>query len=104
MPEKNSPITTGAERARTSPQSFLWTSLGYGLMVVAAIALLVLICKQGETLQAPSDPNFTVLRGSVAEAPNVLLRVLIALTAVIVVGLILAKCLPMWGSLRSSAR
>ena len=33
-----------------------------------------------------------MLRGSVAEAPNVLLRVLIALTAVIVVGLILAKC------------
>jgi Kef-type K+ transport system membrane component KefB len=60
-------------------------------MIVAAIALLVLICRQGETLQAPSDANFTALR-SVAEAPNVLLRVLIALTAVIVVGLILAKC------------
>ena len=92
MPEKNYPIPTGAERARTSPQSFLGTSLGYGLMVLAAIALLVLICRQGETLQAPSDPNFTALRGSVAEAPNVLLRVLVALTAVIVVGLILAKC------------
>jgi Kef-type K+ transport system membrane component KefB len=92
MPEKNYPIPTGAERARTSPQSFLGTSLGYGLMVLAAIALLVLICRQGETLQAPFDPGLTALRGSVAEAPNVLLRVLIALTAVIVVGLILAKC------------
>ncbi len=33
-----------------------------------------------------------MLQGGVAETPNVLLRVLIALTAVIVVGLILAKC------------
>jgi len=61
-------------------------------MIAAAIVLLVLICRQGETLQAPSNPNVTVLRGSVAEAPNILLRVLVALTAVIVVGLILAKC------------
>ena len=61
-------------------------------MVVVAIVFLVLICRQGETLQAPADPSFTALRGSVAEAPNVLFRVLIALTAVIVVGLILAKC------------
>ena len=91
MPEKNSPTTAGADRAHTSPQSLVWTSVGYGLMVVVAIALLVLICRQGETLQAPSDSSITVLRGSVAEAPNVLLRVLIALTAVIVVGLILAK-------------
>jgi len=61
-------------------------------MIVAAIAVLFLICRQGETLQAPSDPNVAVLRGGVAEAPNVLLRVLVALTAVIIVGLILAKC------------
>jgi K+:H+ antiporter len=61
-------------------------------MIVAAIVVLFLICKQGETLQAPSDSNFGLLRGGVAETPNVLLRVLIALTAVIVVGLILAKC------------
>ena len=60
-------------------------------MIVAAIALLLLICRQGETLQAPSDSNVIVLRGSVAESPNVLLRVLIALTAVIVVGMVLAK-------------
>lgn len=61
-------------------------------MIVAAIAILFLICRQGETLQAPSNPNVTVLAPGVAEAPNVLLRVLVALTAVIIVGLILAKC------------
>src|SRR4030095_7737479 len=97
MPEKNSPTTTGAKGANTSPRSFLWTTVGYGLMVVAAIVVLFLICRQGETLQAPSNPNFTVLRGGAAEAPNVLLRVLIALTAVIVVGLILAKCFAYMG-------
>ena len=61
-------------------------------MVIAAIALLVLICRQGETLQAPSDPAAAALQGGFANTPNVLLRVLIALTAVIVVGLILARC------------
>ncbi len=61
-------------------------------MIVAAVAILFLICRQGETLQAPSNPNVTVLAPGVAEAPNVLLRVLVALTAVIIVGLILAKC------------
>src|SRR5688572_19536656 len=92
MPDKDSPATSETVTSRTSPRSLLWTSVGYGLMIVAAIALLVLICRQGETLQAPSDPNVTLLRSSVAEAPNVRLRVLIALTAVIVVGVILAKC------------
>jgi Kef-type K+ transport system membrane component KefB len=61
-------------------------------MVIAAIALLVLICRQGETLQAPSDPAAAALQGGSANTPNVLLRILIALTAVIVVGLILARC------------
>jgi Kef-type K+ transport system membrane component KefB len=66
--------------------------MGYGLMIAAAIALLVLICRQGETLQAPSDPTVATLQSGLVNAPNVLLRVLIALTAVIVVGLILARC------------
>ncbi len=61
-------------------------------MIAAAILLLVLICRQGETLQAPSDPATAAMQGGLANTPNVLLRVLIALTAVIVVGLILARC------------
>jgi Kef-type K+ transport system membrane component KefB len=71
--------------------------VGYGLMIVAAIAVLFLICRQGETLQAPSNPGAMALTSAVSEAPNVLLRVLIALTAVIVVGLILAKCFAFLG-------
>jgi Kef-type K+ transport system membrane component KefB len=61
-------------------------------MIAAAVAVLFLICRQGETLQAPSNPNVSVFAGGVAEAPNILLRVLIALTAVIVVGSILGRC------------
>ena len=61
-------------------------------MIAATILLLVLICRQGETLQAPSDPAAAAMQGGLANTPNVLLRVLIALTAVIVVGLILARC------------
>jgi len=92
MSEKDTSTTAGVATSRPSPRSFLWTTVGYGLMVLAAVGILFLICRQGETLQAPSNPSVTVLARGVAEAPNVLLRVLIALTAVIVVGLILSKC------------
>jgi Kef-type K+ transport system membrane component KefB len=92
MSEKDSPTTAADATAHSSPQHLLWTTVGYGLMIVAAIVVLFLICRQGETLQAPSDPNLTVLEGGSTEVPNVLLRILIALTAVITAGLIMAKC------------
>lgn len=91
MSEKDAPITAEVA-AGPAPRSLFWTSVGYGLMIVAAIVVLLLIFKQGETLQAPSDPGMTVSTGGKMDAPDVLLRVLIALTAVITAGLILAKC------------
>lgn len=61
-------------------------------MIAAAIVILLLIFRHGETLQAPSDPSIAVSTVGKMETPDVLLRVLIALTAVITAGLILAKC------------
>src|SRR5262245_9041716 len=91
MSEKHTPTTAGVSTAHASSRSFLRASVGYGLMIVAAVSILFLICKQGETLQGSFSPNVSAAVVGAAEAPNVLLRVLVALTAVIVVGLILAK-------------
>src|SRR5919109_3763475 len=62
---------TSAELPRPHRPGLFWMAFGYGLMVLAAI---------GETLTEAT-----------AKTPDVLLRVLVALTAVIIVGQILAK-------------
>ncbi len=86
------PGTTAVEASCSARRAILWTTIGYGLMTLGAIGALCLICSYGATLVALSA---TTTR-SFAEAPvnstGVLLHVLVALTAVIITGLLLAKC------------
>jgi Kef-type K+ transport system membrane component KefB len=81
----------------SSQQGRFWTPVGYGLMILGAIGALFLICSSGETLTAPparSDPSFIQ---ATPDQASVLSHLLLALTAVIVTGLFLAKCLAYLG-------
>jgi Kef-type K+ transport system membrane component KefB len=69
-------------------------ALVYGLTLAAAIAAFLIVRSYGETLPAPAAPPSGVAdpSGPAAAAPgNPLLHLLVALTAVIVLGQILAK-------------
>jgi hypothetical protein len=61
-------------------------------MMVGAIGALVLIRSYGETLVAPPAAAVTSFAAATASRSDVLVHVLVALTAVIVTGLILARC------------
>ena len=103
MAAKDSAQTAGAT-APASRQALFWTTVGYGLLILGAIGALLLIRSYGIALVAPP----AVAPHTVTEAPrtgaDVFLHVLIALSAVIMTGLILAKGLPTWGSRRSLAK
>jgi len=64
------------------------TAIGYGLMVLATIGAFLMIRSYGETLSAPTAAAAAHIAASV-QASNILLRVLVALTAIIVTGQIL---------------
>ena len=53
---KDSSSTASVAVSGASRQTLLWTTLGYGLMILGAIGALVLICRYGTTLVAPSVP------------------------------------------------
>jgi Kef-type K+ transport system membrane component KefB len=74
------------------PATRQWTvrAFAYGGMVIAAIGLFLLIRSHGETLVAPA-PDPEASNGATSPQANVLLRVLSALTAVIILGQILAR-------------
>lgn len=76
MPQRRWPIRT-------------WTV--YGVMIAAAVVVFVLVRGYGESLVAPA-PSVATVPGA-AEGTNAFLRVLIALTAIIVLGRILARLL-----------
>jgi Kef-type K+ transport system membrane component KefB len=80
-----------------SRQGLVWIAVGYGLLILGAIGAFVLIRSYGIALMAPPP----VAPQTVAEAPrpggDVFLHVLIALTAVILTGLLLAKGLAYLG-------
>ncbi len=84
--------TPGVELHRPSRQGLIGIIAGYGLMIVGAAVILSFVHNYGATLVAP--PPFTPksLAGATATKPEIFMHVLIALTAVIVTGLILAKC------------
>jgi Kef-type K+ transport system membrane component KefB len=81
----------------TSRQGVFWTTVGYGLMILGAVGALFLVCNYGETLTAPSTKPVASFAQTPPDQPNVLLHLLVALTAVIVTGLILAKWLAYLG-------
>jgi K+:H+ antiporter len=85
-------MTTSRAGARPiSPPTLLWTTVLYGLMILGAIGAFLLIRSHGETLVAPPPSTVDSLRVATAPASEAFLRVLVALTAVIVTGTILAK-------------
>jgi Kef-type K+ transport system membrane component KefB len=90
MATPDSVRTASAEVSRASRQALLWTTIGYGLMILGAIGAFFLIRSYGETLTAPPAVTKAFATATVPRA-DVLLHVLVALTAVLVTGLILAK-------------
>ncbi len=91
MATQDSVRTASAEVSRVSRRSLLWTTFGYGLMILGAIGALFLIRSYGETLTAPPAAATKAFATATVPRADVLLHVLVALTAVIVTGLILAK-------------
>ena len=70
------------------PRSLVPTVIGYGVMVLATIVAFLLIRNYGETLLAPTAAAAAHVVTPV-QAGNVLLRVLVALVAIIVTGQLL---------------
>ncbi|MFN2398611.1 MAG: hypothetical protein ABR543_08205 [Gemmatimonadaceae bacterium] len=79
---------TQADVSRAPPLGV--ATVGYGLMVVLTVVAFFLIRNHGEALVAPMAVG-AESAVSLAQGPNILLHVLVALTAVIVTGQILAK-------------
>lgn len=71
-------------------RSPLRAAIGYILMIAVAVGVFLLIRRQGETLLAPAarvaEPSLVT-----APAPDVFLHVLVALTAIIITGQVLAR-------------
>jgi Kef-type K+ transport system membrane component KefB len=91
MAAQDSAQTAGAA-ALAARQALVWTTVGYALMILGAIGAFLLIRSYGIALVAPPvvAPQ-TVAKATGPEA-DVSLHVLLALSAVIMTGLILAKC------------
>ncbi len=66
-------------------------AIGYGLMVAGAIVAFLFIRGRGETLVAPVASSAEAAATAASDRPGVFLHVLLALTAVIVVGQVLSK-------------
>ena len=70
-----------------SPRRRLWTGIVYAIMVAAAVASFFVIREYGETLTAPAAVTAAeAQRPPGAAAPNIIWHLLIALTAVVLVG------------------
>jgi Kef-type K+ transport system membrane component KefB len=67
------------------------TAIIYGLMLVATVVGFLLISRYGNTLAAPPATEPQSLPSATGQQPDILPHVLLALTAVIIVGQILAK-------------
>jgi Kef-type K+ transport system membrane component KefB len=67
------------------------TIIGYGLMIVAAIGLFLLIRAFGETLTAPALDDPAAPTAARASDGDILLHVLLALAAVILTGCVLGR-------------
>jgi len=91
MTAKGYSKTTGAEVKPFSRQPLVWTTVGYILMILGAIGVFLLIRGYGVTLIAPPGAPAASPAETSTTGVNVFLHVLIALTAVIITGLILAK-------------
>src|SRR5437773_1278247 len=84
--------TPGGETRHASWQGFIGTVVAYALMIVGAAVILSFVHDYGATLVAPRPATPEAFTGVTATKPEIFMHVLMALTAVIVTGLILAKC------------
>ena len=82
----------GTNPSRPFPGSLTGTIVAYAAMILAAFALLWVIHSYGTTLIAPPPIALESMAAVTATKTDAFLHVLVALTAVIVTGLILAKC------------
>jgi Kef-type K+ transport system membrane component KefB len=84
--------TADANPTRASQLSLTATLVGYLVMILGAVAILLIIHSYGTTLVAPPMIASKSMAGINTTKAAIFLHVLVALTAVIVTGLILAKC------------
>lgn len=84
-------MTSDPEALPSAQKIPSWIIAGYGLMVLVAVGVLILICNYGRTLVAPPVADAVSFAGATAPKSDVFLYVLLALCAVIVTGLVLAK-------------
>ena len=91
MAAKNSAQTAGVA-APASRQALFWTTVGYALMILGAIGAFFLIRSYGITLVAPPPVAPQTVAEATGSGADVFLHILLALSAVIMTGLLLAKC------------
>src|SRR5262245_51758113 len=75
----------------TRNSAFLWSALAVTLMVACAFGIFLIISAYGGRLTAPAAPASSTSVAAAAAPQDILLHVLIALAAVIAVGLLLSK-------------
>jgi hypothetical protein len=80
-----------AATPRPHKRVLLWTMVGYSAMVFATIGVFLLMRRYGETLAASSVAPGVSLTEPLAQSPDVLQHVLVALAAVVVTGQLLAR-------------
>ena len=90
MTTKENSATESIQTSRSSWQGLLWTGVGYGMMILVAVSALFLIARYGEKLVASVAFSSPVVAATAGQS-DTFLHVLVALTAVIITGLLLAK-------------
>ena len=78
-------MSSDIQKEQSRSGSLVPTAIGYGLMVLVTIVAFLLIRSYGETLLAPAARE-AVQAGTSGQTSNILLRVLVALAAIIVTG------------------
>jgi Kef-type K+ transport system membrane component KefB len=90
MAAQDSAKTAGAA-APASRQTLVWTTVSYSLMILGALGAVLLIRSYGIVLEAPPVVAPQTVAEATGPGADVFLHVLLALSAVIMTGLILAK-------------
>jgi len=78
-------VSSDIQEEQSRPRSLVPIAIGYGLMVLVTIVVFLLIRSYGETLLAPTAREAAHAATSI-QSSNILLRVLVALVAIIVTG------------------
>jgi Kef-type K+ transport system membrane component KefB len=88
---KNDSQIAAEEVPPFSRQALTWTTISYVMMILGAIGIFFIIRSYGARLIAPAPTTVAAIAEASVTKPNVFLYVLVALTAVIITGQILAK-------------